>query len=152
LIGNTAAEFGGGEFATAHNLPASVVPKVDTAKSLARYRQIFTAHKNDLFTSIQHVGIGGLSVALAKSCIAGEVGAHVDLPSVADDLRVALFSETKSRFLISVAPDREEEFEKMFPEARQLGEVSGDTLVIAGVDPIAVVDLTENYRATFKNF
>ncbi|MCF7846700.1 MAG: phosphoribosylformylglycinamidine synthase [Candidatus Gracilibacteria bacterium] len=152
LIGETAPEFGGSEFAAAHELAQSAVPVVDPETSLARFQQIFASHQRDLFTAIQHVGIGGLASALAKACIGGQMGAHVDLSSASSDLRVALFSESKSRFLVSVAPDREEEFQTMFPDARLLGEVGGEDLVIAGVDPIAVSDLDKKYRGTFGKF
>ncbi|MBT3349459.1 phosphoribosylformylglycinamidine synthase [bacterium] len=152
LIGDTFSEFGGSEFSAAHKLSKSVVPKISAEKSLARFRKIFAAHGENLFTSIAHVGIGGLAAAISKSCIAGEIGAHVDFSNLADDLRIALFSESKTRFLVSIAPDRETEFQKMFSDAKLLGEVSGTDLVIAGVDPISISKLTENYRGTFLEF
>jgi phosphoribosylformylglycinamidine synthase len=58
-----------------------------------------------LAESSHDVGVGGIAVALAESCSAGDLGAQVDIPS---GLRpeLALFHEGPSRILISTAsPD-----------------------------------------------
>ncbi len=152
VIGETKAEFGGSEFANMKGLGDSVVPSLDPTKAKDRYKRIFNAHRAHLFASIQHVWQGGLATALAKSCIAGQMGAHVDLEKVSSDVATALWSESKSRFLVSVSSKNVEKFEKQFPEAIEIGEVAGTDLIIAGLKDLSVAELTQAYKETFKEF
>ena len=95
---------------------------------------------------------GGLAAAVAEMAFAGELGAHLALDCVPHDLAsgasdmALLFSESNSRFLCEVRPDKAAAFEAALagvPHAR-LGEVvaerrlevrglaaSGSRLVIA---------------------
>ncbi len=67
---------------------------------------------------------GGLGVALAESLFADEVvGAKVELSGNAT---VELFSETQSRFLVTVKPENQGAFEEVFADAAKLGEVTAD--------------------------
>lgn len=152
VIGATDDAMGGSEYAAMKNIDGGIVPVVDTAVATDRYRRIFAAHQAGLLASCQHVWQGGLAAALAKSCVAGQVGAHVDLGAVHADATVALWSESRSRFLVSVDSSKCDEFVKNFPEAVEIGEVEGDSLVIAGVGPIDVTELSGAYRETFKKF
>jgi phosphoribosylformylglycinamidine synthase len=59
--------------------------------------------------------IGGLGTALARKAFAGELGLEVDLASVpgtASGDWVLLYSESNSRFLVSIDPERRREFEE----------------------------------------
>lgn len=152
IIGETSAEFGGSEFSKMKGLEDSAVPTLNAEQSKDRYQRIFTAHQNGLLASSQHIWQGGLATALAKSCVASQMGAHVDLSAVSTDLATAMWSETKSRFLVSIAPDRVSEFEKLFPEALEIGEVAGTDLVIAGLATVSVADMTEAYKDAFSKF
>ena len=152
VIGETNAEFGGSEFSNMKGLDDSIVPVLNSEKSKDRYDRIFQAHASGLLASSQHIWQGGLATALAKSSIAAQQGAHVDLSEISNDLATALWSESKSRFLVSIAPDKVSELEKLFPEAVEIGEVAGSDLVIAGLDTTSVEKLTEAYHDTFKKF
>jgi phosphoribosylformylglycinamidine synthase len=152
VIGETNAEFGGSEFSNMKEIEDSVVPVLNPEESKDRYDRIFVAHQSGLLASSQHVWQGGLATALAKSSVAAQLGAHIDLAQVADKLSTAMWSESKSRFLVSVAPDKVSELEKLFPEAVEIGEVAGDDLVIAGLDAVSVENMTEAYFETFQSF
>ncbi len=152
VIGETNAEFGGSEFSNMKELDDSVVPALKAEESKDRYDRMFTAHQSGLLASSQHVWQGGLATALAKSCIASQNGAHIDLAQVSEDLPTALWSESKSRFLVSVAPHNVDELQKLFPEAAEIGEVAGSDLVIAGLETLSVEKLSKAYHDTFKSF
>jgi phosphoribosylformylglycinamidine synthase subunit PurL len=128
------------------------VPTLNAEKSKDRYDRMFQAHQSGLFASTQHVWQGGLATALAKSCVAGQHGALIDLSKVSEDLSTAMWSESKSRFLVSVVSNKVSELEKLFPEAIEIGEVAGDELVIAGLDKVSIEKLSEAYRETFSDF
>ena len=76
---------------------------------------------------------GGLTVALAESCISGGHGATIVLPTLPSDLRWdwVLFAEGGARILVSVAPENQATWEAYLTEHLpqhwlKLGEVSPD--------------------------
>ncbi len=86
---------------------------------------------------------GGLAVALAESCISGQIGAAVTLPlaSSQTDLRWdrALFGEGGARILVSVSPEHQAAWEAYLSENladawQPLGTVQGDTLTLTTQD------------------
>ncbi len=169
VLGETREEFGGSEFvkmigADEH---AGIVPKVNLDESLAKFRGIFAGHQKNLFASVQHIGAGGLGAALAKSCIAGKIGASVNLAKIHENPLVALFSESKSRYLISIDPTKEAEFHEWLrnlqnevPSTRdeisltaiEIGEVGGDSLSIDQVGEFKVTDLADKYKGVFGEY
>jgi phosphoribosylformylglycinamidine synthase len=79
---------------------------------------------------------GGLAVALAETCLAGRLGAHVDLarvpldelPNGYDPSTSALFAESCSRFLVEVSPENAAAFEAALQGQifAHIGDVSDD--------------------------
>jgi phosphoribosylformylglycinamidine synthase len=111
LVGTTRAEFGGSLWAEARGLEGGAVPVVDTAGGLATFRALHRAIGRGLVRSCHDLSEGGLAVALAESAFAGRIGASVSLKDVPRDAAAGsdaaiLFSETPSRFLVEVEPDR----------------------------------------------
>ncbi|MEX0978483.1 MAG: AIR synthase-related protein, partial [Pirellulales bacterium] len=106
---------------------------------------------------------GGLAVAAAEMAFAGGLGAAIDLASLphtaASDPHTAavlLFSESNTRFLCEVAPDKAGEFEARLagvPHAR-IGTVTAEPALHVAFDahPLMVVDvarLKAAWQATF---
>jgi phosphoribosylformylglycinamidine synthase len=98
---------------------------------------------------------GGLGVAAAKSALAGMYGIELNLGEMKerDVLRndIILYSESQGRFLVSVNPSLQNEFEECFkglPLAK-IGRVRDDQrVIITGTDSKRIIntDLTEmNY-------
>jgi len=143
-------------------ITASEVPAVDAVKNAALYREFENALKNNLIASSISVERGGLAVALAKSCVAGKLGASADLVKLAaksDRDDVLLFSESQGRFLVSVDPKKKEQFEKAFSGSALscIGTVGSASIEIRSVHGTKAVSCTletaaETYRATFRNF
>ena len=86
---------------------------------------------------------GGLAVALAESCISGQLGAAVTVPldSNQTDLRWdrALFGEGGARILVSVSPEHQAVWEAYLADNlagywQPLGTVQGDTLTLTTQD------------------
>jgi phosphoribosylformylglycinamidine synthase II len=86
---------------------------------------------------------GGLAVALAESCISGQLGASVTVPLDANqtDLRWdrALFGEGGTRILVSVSPEHQAAWETYLAEYlsdhwQPLGTVQGNTLTLTTQD------------------
>jgi len=116
ILGTTYAELGGSEYAAQLGAIGNTAPAVREEDSLPRYRALEKAIREGLVASCHDCSDGGLGVALAESCFAGGLGMDIDLRKTArvgierDD--VLLFSESQSRFVVTVAPDKAAAFEK----------------------------------------
>lgn len=123
LIGETEAEFGGSELqkVTTGSYEGKA-PAIGLEKEIRRQGQLLEAIKQGAVVSAHDLAEGGLGVALSESLFNGE-GLGVET-AISGDPTVALFSETQSRFLVSVRPEDKEKFESLVEDAEQIGTVT----------------------------
>ena len=97
------------------------MPKVDTAQAKKLYHALSGAIASALVASCHDCSDGGLGVALAETAFAGGFGMKINLDAVpaAADMRAdeILFSESQSRFVVTVAPDKAAAFEDVIKAA-----------------------------------
>lgn len=134
VLGETLAELGGSEFqAVVHGVTEGRPPQIDLDTEKRLLETVLGAIQKGLVKSAHDLAEGGLAVALAESCISGNVGAKVQLET---GLRpdVALFSETQSRILLSASPAQAAELEQYISSrgvpVANIGVVAGTTLEI----------------------
>ena len=149
LIGATADELGGSEYLAQKGFVGNTVPKVDATTALASYRAYHAALNAGLVASCHDLSDGGLAVAAAESAFAGGFGISLDLAKVpfkgdaADSSDATLlFSESASRLLVTVRPDKVRAFEEAMAGnvCERIGETTLEqTLVIAGLSGASVV-------------
>lgn len=132
LLGETNAELGGSEFQyVIHGCTEGRPPAIDLEVEKRLQQTVLQAIRDGRVRSAHDLSDGGLAVALAESCITGQLGAEIDLNT---DLRadIALFSESQSRVLLSVAAEEAEALCKWIQEqgvpCAVIGRVSTDTL------------------------
>jgi phosphoribosylformylglycinamidine synthase subunit PurL len=133
LLGETFPELGGSEFAeVVLGQVAGRPPALNFERESRLHRLLYEASRQDVLASAHDCSDGGLAVALAESAIAGGTGFAIAFPG---DLppHVTLFSESASRAVVSVAPERAESLEALatlheIPFAR-LGETGGPRMV-----------------------
>jgi phosphoribosylformylglycinamidine synthase subunit PurSL len=117
VLGGTRAELGGSEYYALRGHLGSSVPRVDAARARPLYEALSSAIAHGLVASCHDCSDGGLGVALAETAFAGGFGVDVDLRRVpsAGDLRddVTLFSESPSRFVVTVRAEQASAFESM---------------------------------------
>ena len=115
VLGMTRAELGGSEYYALLGHLGDSVPRVDAAGARRLYEALSAAMAEGLVASCHDCSDGGLGVALAETAFAGGLGMDVDLRLVpgASDLRddVTLFSETPSRFVVTVHAEHVAAFE-----------------------------------------
>lgn len=122
VVGKTFNELGGSEYykligekIRGAEYVGNNVPMVDADKAKAIYRSISEANEKELIHSICTLTKGGLAVAIAKSAFAGGYGIDVSLDKVpyvgVKRNDVILFSESNSRFVVTIPIDKKEEFE-----------------------------------------
>ncbi|MCU0581783.1 MAG: AIR synthase-related protein, partial [Syntrophales bacterium] len=135
VLGETRKELGGSEWYALNGYVGNRVPQVDTAKAKALYIAFSGAIAVGLVASCHDCSDGGLGVALAETAFAGGLGLKIDLAAVpvetgmrADEI---LFSESQSRFVVTVAPDKAAAFEEAMAGnvCRKIGEVTGDSML-----------------------
>jgi phosphoribosylformylglycinamidine synthase len=122
---------------------ASELPAVDLERHARALAMVRRAVRNGFVASAHDVSEGGLAVALAECCIAGGLGARVEVPD--------LFGEGPGGVIVSGSP---EAIHRLAETASEhgfllLGEVGGDQLVASGPAArlsIPVVDLATAFE------
>ena len=114
LVGATKDELGGSHFALVNGLEGGAVPTVDPPIAKQTFAALHAAISAGEVRSCHDLSEGGLAVAAAEMAFAGGVGAQLDL-SVLPQLPMAslLFSESNSRFLCEIVPDKAAAFETL---------------------------------------
>jgi phosphoribosylformylglycinamidine synthase len=185
VLGKTYAELGGSHYYANHGFIGNRAPKVRPDEGKRTMEALSLAIDQGLVRSCHDCSEGGIGVAAAEMAFAGGLGMQLSLtnlpraPDVTTD-DVALFSESNSRFIVEVAPEKQEAFEKcmagvysemvgLSPQVRQafekgavgvpigcIGTVieSGD-FIVNGTDGSAIVETTidrlkENWQGTFR--
>lgn len=125
VIGETKEEFAGSELQkmTEGRIYGNA-PEIDLDVELARQEALLAAIQNGLVQSAHDVSEGGLGVALAESTFGTDgLGAdiQIDLNSAA-----SLFSESQSRFVVTVKPENREAFAAAVQDAKEVGTVTND--------------------------
>ncbi|RFU61841.1 phosphoribosylformylglycinamidine synthase subunit PurL [Peribacillus glennii] len=137
VVGETKIEFAGSELQKMiEGRIFGKAPSIDLAVEKKRQSEILRAIKAGLAASAHDLAEGGLAVAVAESLFGTEgLGAEIQ---VTGDEAAALFSETQSRFLISVKPENRSAFEAITSDAALIGEVTSS--------PVLTVFAEENKR------
>ena len=185
VIGKTYAELGGSHYYAVHGFIGNVAPKVRAAEGKRTMEALSLAIDQGLVRSCHDCSEGGIGVAAAEMAFAGGFGMQLSLTSVprapdvtADD--ALLFSESNSRFIAEVAPEKQEAFERcmagvppvmtgLSPQVKEAFEkgiagvpigcigtvVEGVDFVINGTDGSAIVETTidrlkESWQGTFR--
>ena len=164
LVGDCRDELGGSEYLYAlHGLEEGAPPQLDLARELNVHRVVLAAIRRGLVKSAHDCSDGGLAVALAESCIVGEIGASIELPPAVEAqpntrLDAVLWGESQSRVVLSCARENLTELRRMAKIAgvplSELGVVGGEKLIVGDnrvgvLHPLlalSVAQMTEAYR------
>jgi phosphoribosylformylglycinamidine synthase II len=144
VLGATRDELGASEYFRLLGITGNAVPKVDAVSALALYYRLADAIDAGLVRSAHDCSDGGLFTALAEVCMAGRLGAKIDLaglPVEAGDSGplssgAKLFSESQSRFVITVTPENRAAFEALFNGPALSGAPTSAPIAFARVGEI----------------
>lgn len=127
LVGVTKIELGGSEYSrTVVGEAGGQLPSLDLGNEAAVARTVVTALEQAVISSAHDCSEGGLAVALAEACIKSADGLGAEVEAEAGlDLHLWLFSETASRILVSVEPEK-------LDRLRSLAAGEGVTLSVLG--------------------
>ena len=168
IVGLTRNELGGSHLALVNGWTGGHVPKVDATLAKSIFDRLHVTIKSGFVRSCHDLSEGGLAVAVAEMCFAGDFGAKISLDKMPHDLApehladengqldlntVMLFSESNSRFLCEVTQENATEFEAAFhglPFAK-LGVVTTDNqLSITSAGQVVIVKPIDDLSAAWK--
>lgn len=151
VIGETTTEFGGSELQKLLNngVISGKAPAIDLEMEAARQQALLKAIKSGLVQSAHDVAEGGLAVAIAeKTFSANGLGVEVTLTGSAT---TALFSESQSRFVVTVKEEHAATFVEIIKDAHKIGVVTNDAIVkINGDKGVLVEGTVEEFRSNWK--
>jgi phosphoribosylformylglycinamidine synthase len=163
VLGLTKDELGGSEFYKTLGETGRNVPVVDGKAMTGVCNALSDAIENGAVRSAHGCYKGGLGIALAQMSFAGGYGLDIDLSmvprTIEDDTKI-LYSESAGRFVVTVSPDKADEFEKTMQgnAYAKIGYVRNDeNLRVKGVGNSYIVNeniggLKESWKSTFRNF
>jgi len=166
IIGETKNELGASEyFRHVDKGIGNNIPKVDSKTAKDLYQRFEEATNKRLIASAISPAIGGLAISLTKMAIAGDLGLELDLNKIPKSENLnrddyTLFSETQSRFIVTIDQKKQKEFEKIFKDTKTalIGKTTKEkTITIKGLNNKTIIksdiqNLNNHYRKTFKDF
>jgi phosphoribosylformylglycinamidine synthase subunit PurL len=131
LVGPFAPSRSGSELAKLlGEAPSGKLPAIDAGAARDAHRLVREGVRSGTLHSAHDIAEGGLAVALAECCIAGGIGASIELPQGAQ-----LFGEAPGQgFVVSGCEDQLTDFQI-------IGRIGGAELEIAGLLKLAVSEL-----------
>ncbi len=152
LIGETADELGGSQYLSVlFDEKRGTCPVCDLELERDTSALVRQAVVDNLLASAHDISEGGIAVALAECCIAGNTGAYIVLD---DDLSAAssLFSETQARFVLSVDNTHAAELIARLIEAKLPYSVVGEVreaeegIEIEGKIKVSLAEASKAYK------
>ncbi len=149
VLGETKQELGGSAWAwTMHGHVGGAAPALDLTRERALHELLIECADRALVSNAHDCSEGGLAVTLAESCMAGGIGAMVELPEASHGY---LFGESASRAVVSCP---EESLDLLLVAATRfalpalvIGRTGGESLNVAGALTLKVKQMREVYES-----
>jgi phosphoribosylformylglycinamidine synthase II len=139
ILGLTKDELGASEYYASIGFIGNDVPRVNAQSARKLYIALENAIREGVVASCHDCSDGGLGVALAESAFSGGLGMTIKLTEVpVENIRrsdTILFSESQSRFVVTVAPENVVRF-----EAFMKGTVFADVGVVTKQQDFIIKD------------
>ncbi len=147
VMGLTKPELGASYYSEITGLWGEV-PGFDGKAAASTYAAVHKAMIKGLVASCHDCSEGGLAVALAETAFSGGLGLEIDVRKIKTDGTLSgvetLFSESNSRFVVTVSPTDAPAFEEIVQGTvwSRVGKITGkDRFVCQGLDDRLVIDM-----------
>lgn len=149
LVGTTKDELGGSVYYKTKGELGRNVPRVHKQAGLDVLRGVHRALGARCALAAHDLSEGGLGAAVAEMCIGGKLGAEVDLEQAPGSAGLrpeqVLFSESQSRILLEVPPDRLADLQANLHQVpfAVIGQVTKEPMLVFthGRQPVARLEL-----------
>lgn len=162
IIGETKDECGGSEFYHLFDETGSKSPKVNPEKARKLYEKIYESNQKDLLSACQSISWGGFLTHVGKMAIAGNMGAELDAAKIPTQSELPIekifYSETQSRFIVTINPLNKDEFEKMLQGFvfAEIGKTVTERFTVKNrnetIIEMTVSEMDDIYKARFKEY
>jgi phosphoribosylformylglycinamidine synthase subunit PurL len=156
LVGGLGDEMGGSLYLRAiHGLKIGIPPRLDYDRALAVHQFLAEAIRSGWVQSAHDCSDGGLAVALAESCVSGEVktGAKISIGAHGRRTDERLFNESQSRILFSSRPGLSAELQLLAERHQvdliELGKVGGHELQVTVGERVIEWDVDELFDSWY---
>ncbi len=134
LLGETGDDMGGSEYLfQIHGMTAGEAPRLDMDLEKRVQATCIEGIRRSLIESAHDCSEGGAAVALLECCLGGRRGATIKVETGLSPL-IWLFSESQSRFLVTVPDDRMDMMEVLAQKRKVpytvIGKTGGERLVV----------------------
>jgi phosphoribosylformylglycinamidine synthase len=157
LVGPVAAELDGSEYQRlAHGVNAGAPPVLDLELERRVQAFVIEAIGAGLLHSAHDCAEGGIAIALAESCLLGDIGASIEINEAENGQGLIkgeagiLFGESQSRFVISFAREALVQLHELAGRHsvpfRGLGSVGGERVCVAGHIDVSLADVRRVYE------
>ena len=106
------------------------------------------------FQSVHDLGEGGLLIAIAEMCLAGNKGIYIDIKK--EFLHGYFFGEDQARYLVEVSKDKLNNFENQARDhnvqIEKVGVIEGSSLKIESIGEIDIKALSRHHTDWFDKF
>ncbi|MCL2711968.1 MAG: phosphoribosylformylglycinamidine synthase subunit PurL [Methanomassiliicoccaceae archaeon] len=148
LIGDTKDEMGGSLLFRKFGGTGGDVPDVDPDNLKKLMTKMLKAMDQGLVMSCHDCSDGGFAVAMAEMCIAGNIGASIDLSKIKGTNTVKMYSESNTRWIAEVAKADADKFKKLVGKrAKLIGKTGGPRLKIKNIADISVKEMKAAWTA-----
>ena len=146
LLGATEPTLAGSRWAVLHGATGGQLPELDLVMHVDLLELVAALVTDRMVNGLHDVADGGLAVTLAEMGVHAGVGCVID--AVAD--HIDLFSESPSRVVLSVSPQRVDDViaeagARSIP-AIVLGRAGGDRLVVSELVDVALAEVATAWR------
>ena len=136
ILGDTKDEMGGSEyFEYIHKFIGGRCPSVDFAESKKNMKAVLDSIKNQIVKSVHDCSKGGLAVAVSELCMTNQIGCNISLEKIPGeklDVDRILFSESHSRYLMTIEKKNLKKLEKLLKKNKVsfqlVGQFEGDKI------------------------
>ncbi|MBA4390950.1 MAG: phosphoribosylformylglycinamidine synthase, partial [Syntrophus sp. (in: bacteria)] len=162
IVGKTYPELGGSEYFSHCDRIGNIPPRVRAASAKKTFLCLEKAIREGIIRSCHDISDGGIACSLVESAFAGGLGMDVDLSHIPqqgmyrDDF--ILFSESQSRFVVTIRERDRAAFEKLFRSIPygMAGKVRNDErFIVRGISGRTIIDtdiclLKDAWQTPFK--
>ncbi|MBS3057222.1 MAG: phosphoribosylformylglycinamidine synthase subunit PurL [Candidatus Diapherotrites archaeon] len=140
ILGETKNELGASEYLALKGCIGNTAPKVNAKTALKLYKSLYKAISAGLVASCHDISNGGIAVCAAEAAFAGMLGMQIDARKIpSDGIKrddYLLFSESASRFIVTIAEQKKNKFEKIMK-----GNVFAEIGIVTKGPKFAVIGL-----------
>ena len=157
LLGETKGWLGASSYlATVCGREEGAPPPVDLQAEFQHGMIVRNLISSGKATAVHDLSDGGLAVALAEMCIAGNIGAEIQDFDPEAPKHAIFFGEDQARYIITCngkdAAELEHHLQKAGVPLRFIGVVGGQTLNLPGEAPIAIAELRDAHESWLPSY